>query len=185
MPALETDRLILRTWREEDKAPFAALNADPAVMEFFPKTYTRAESGATVARSMAGFDKHGFGFFAAERKDMGAIIGFVGIQWLPFEEKFTPAVEIGWRLAQEHWGVGFATEGAQACLRHGFMDHGLGEIVAITTHTNIRSRRVMDKLGMTHYPEFDFERPTIPVGDPTRPHVLYKITKPEWEWRAL
>jgi len=182
---IETERLILRTWKDSDHEPFSELNADPEVMEFFPKTYTLEETEQTIKNIEAGFEKNGFGFYAAERKDTGEFIGFIGMQWLPFEEKFTPAVEIGWRLAKKHWGLGFATEGARACLAHGFGELNLPEIVAITTPNNERSRNVMVKLGMKHYPEFDFERPTIPVGDPTRPHVMYKITRPEWDWLAL
>jgi RimJ/RimL family protein N-acetyltransferase len=174
-PILSTDRLLLRPWRESDREPFAALNADPAVMEYFAKPLDRSESDAMVARIMDHFDSHGFGFWAVEARNVGDLIGMVGLAIPRFETHFTPCVEIGWRLAREHWGKGYATEAARAALRYGFERLGLGEIVAFTVPQNARSRAVMDKLGMTRSPADDFDHPSLPEEHPWRRHVLYRV----------
>ncbi len=174
---LETDRLLLRAWRPEDRAPFAALNADPAVMEHFPATQSRAESDASAARVEAAMAEHGWGLWAAERKDTGAFIGFIGLSIPRWDAPFLPGVEVGWRLAREHWGLGFAPEGGGEALRFAFEDLRLPEVLSFTTVANTKSRRVMEKLGMVHHPDEDFDHPLIPEGDPTRPHVLYRITQ--------
>jgi ribosomal-protein-alanine N-acetyltransferase len=172
---LETERLLLREWRDEDRAPFARMNADPRVMEFFPAALTAAETDAMLERMRVHFDRHGFGWWAAELKETGAFIGFIGLGVPYFEAHFTPCVEIGWRLATEHWGRGLATEGARAVLRYGFEELGLREIVSFTSTQNVRSRRVMEKLKMTRNPADDFDHPRIPEGHPLRRHVLYRI----------
>jgi RimJ/RimL family protein N-acetyltransferase len=172
---LETERLRLRRWREGDREPFAALNADPVVMEHFPALSSRAESDAMVDRIEAHFDRRGFGLWAVEVRDGAPFVGFVGL-WTPmFEAHFTPAVEVGWRLAPAHWGHGYATEAARAAVDYGFVEHELEEIVAFTVPANFRSRRVMERLGMTHDPADDFDHPGIPVDDPLRRHVLYRL----------
>jgi RimJ/RimL family protein N-acetyltransferase len=181
MTELETPRLLLRRWRAEDRAPFAALNADPVVMEHFPAPLSRAESDELIDRIEAGLDERGWGLWAVEVRDTGAFIGFVGLNPATFDAHFTPAVEVGWRLARDHWGNGYATEGARAALDYGFAELALDEIVSFTTHANIRSRRVMDRLGMHRDPADDFENPKLPSGHPMRPHVLYRLHRESWQ----
>ena len=183
-PTLATPRLLLRPWRDADLAPFAALNADPRVMEFFPKLLARAESDAMVERLRAHFDRHGFGLWAVEVAGGAPFIGFVGLAVPRFEAHFTPCVEIGWRLAAEHWGRGYATEAAGAALDFAFGRLGLDEAVSFTTAANRRSRAVMERLGMTHAPADDFEHPSLPEGHALRPHVLYRLTRSQWGARG-
>jgi RimJ/RimL family protein N-acetyltransferase len=166
---IETPRLILRPWRDSDREPFARMNADPRVMEFFPETLTLQESDAALVRIAAHQDRHGFGLQAAELRETGEFIGFIGLSVPTFEAHFTPCIEIGWRIAYDYWGRGLATEGARAVLAT-----APGEIVSFTTVGNIRSRRVMEKLGMTRHPADDFDHPRIPEGHPLRRHVLYR-----------
>ena len=181
MPLIETKRLILRQWKESDKAPFASLNADGEVMEFLPKLLTPEESDAMADRHAKNIDNLGYGFFAVDVKDSDQFIGFVGLADATFEAHFTPAVEIGWRLARNAWGQGYATEAAKACLEFGFRKLKLSEIVSFTTIANKRSQRVMQKAGMVY--SGTFERTVLPEGHPLRPHVLYSITKNDWEKR--
>lgn len=174
--ALISERLILRAWRREDREPFARMNCDPAVMEFFPTLLTPAESDALVDRIEAHFAANGFGVWATELKATGEFIGFVGL-WIPrFEAHFTPCVEIGWRLAAAHWGRGLATEGAQAAANYALAELGLERIVSFTSESNVRSRRVMEKIGMTHNAADDFDHPDLPEGHWLRKHVLYRKT---------
>jgi ribosomal-protein-alanine N-acetyltransferase len=173
---LVTERLILRPWRDADREPFSRMVSDPRVMEFFPSTLTREESDSLVDRIQAHYEKHGFTFFAAELRESGEFTGFIGVANVPFESHFTPAVEIGWRLSFTHWKRGLATEGARAALRHAFEELRLPEVVALTVPANVRSRRVMEKLGMSYNPVDDFEHPRLPEGHPIRPHVLYRVT---------
>ena len=182
-PILTTARLRLRQWREEDLAPFAALNADPQVMEFFPKVLTRAESDAVAGRIRDHFARHGFGLWAVEAPGAADFVGFVGLAVPSFEAHFTPCVEIGWRLAREHWGHGYATEAATAALAFGFVDRALEEIVAFTVPANIPSRRVMGRLGMRRLPADDFEHPAIADGHPLRSHLLYRLRRADWKPR--
>ncbi len=175
-----TERLQLRRWKESDKEPFAALNADPVVMEFFPKLLTRAESDALANDIKARFEKQGFGLWAVELKDSGQFIGFVGLNVPQFEAPFMPAVEIGWRLAKEYWGKGYATEAANAVLDVAFNKLGLTEIVSFTVPANTPSRKVMERLGMTHNPIEDFAHPKLPVDHPLSKHVLYRINRDQW-----
>ena len=178
VPVLHTPRLVLREWRPADRTPFAALNSDPVVMEYFPSTLSRADSDAALERFMAGWRERGYGLWAAERRDTGELVGFVGLSAATFPAPFTPAVEVGWRLAYAHWGQGLATEGARAALRHGFTALGLPEIVSFTAQGNARSRRVMERLRMS----FDgtFEHPALPVGHRLRGHVLYRVEAAAW-----
>jgi RimJ/RimL family protein N-acetyltransferase len=175
---LRTSRLLLRRWKDADREPFAALNADPRVMEHFPATQSREESDAAVARIQAHFDEHGFGLWAVEIPGVTPFAGFIGLSHPRFEANFTPCVEVGWRLAAEHWGQGYATEGARAVVTFGFSTLDLSEIVSFTATANVRSRRVMEKLGMTHNPADDFDHPLLAPGHPLQRHVLYRLKKP-------
>jgi ribosomal-protein-alanine N-acetyltransferase len=177
---IETERLILRAWQESDRAPFAAMNADAQVMEFFGFTRDRAESDRLVERLMAHIDRHGFGFWTLERKEDGAFLGFTGLQHVPFEAAFTPAVEIGCRLARTAWGKGYATEAALASLDHGFGALGLEEIVSFAVAANRRSRAVMERIGMEHRPAMDFAHPHVAADSPLSRHVLYRIAAEAW-----
>src|SRR2546430_5113039 len=180
-PELRSRRLLLRRWRDEDRTPFAALNADPAVMEHFPATLRRRESDALVDRIESGFDQRGWGLWAVEVPGSAAFVGFVGLNPATFEAPFTPAVEIGWRLAREHWGNGYATEGALAALAFGFDTLALDAIVSFTTHANTRSRQAMESLHIQHHSADDFENPNVPEGDPSRRHVLYRLDRHAWQ----
>lgn len=183
-PELATGRLTLRRWRPADRAPFAALNADPEVNEFLTGPLSRAESDELVERIEAGFEHYGFGLWALEIQGSGEFAGFAGLARPPFEAHFTPAVEVGWRLARPAWGHGYATEAGRAALAFGFGRAGLEQIVSMTAVGNRRSRAVMERLGMSRDPADDFEHPNVPVGDPLRSHVLYRIDRPEQVSRA-
>jgi len=172
-----TERLQLRRWRESDREPFARLNADPRVMEFLPRALSRDESNGLVDRIETHFEEHGFGLYAAELVEDRSFIGYIGLAVPRFTAHFTPCVEIGWRLALEHWGRGLATEGAREIVRYAFGELGLRELVSFTVPGNLRSRRVMEKLAMTHSPADDFDHPGLPEGDPLRRHVLYRLRK--------
>ncbi len=174
---LLTSRLHLRLWCEEDLPSFAAMNADPRVMEFFPRPLDRAESDALATRIRDHFARHGFGLWAVEVPGVADFIGFVGLAVPTFDAHFSPCVEIGWRLAREHWGRGYATEAARTVLDVGFRQFGLGEIVSFTVPANLRSRRVMERIGMTHSPSDDFDHPALPEGHPLRRHVLYRASR--------
>jgi len=175
---LRTSRLFLRRWLAADREPFAQMSADARVMEFFPSTYSPEETDAVIARIQAHFDARGFGLWAVEIPGVAPFAGFVGLSTPRFEAHFTPCVEIGWRLAAQHWGQGYATEAARAALAFGFETLGLREIVALTAPDNRRSRRVMEKLGMTHNPADDFDHPFFSEEHRLRPHVLYRIARP-------
>jgi RimJ/RimL family protein N-acetyltransferase len=172
---IRTERLLLRQWKESDTQAFAALNADPVVMEFFPRTQTPAESAAAAGKNHLQIATHGWGLWAAEILETGEFAGFIGLWQVTFEAHFTPAVEVGWRLAHRFWGRGYAPEGGAAALAFAFDELGLDEVVSMTAVGNQRSRRVMEKLGMTHDPADDFEHPYVAVGHVLRPHVLYRV----------
>jgi RimJ/RimL family protein N-acetyltransferase len=176
-PELRTDRLILRGWRDADLPYFAALNSDPGVMEFFPKMLAREESDAMAQRICTHFEQHGCGLWALEVPEVAPFIGFTGLNVPKFETHFTPCVEIGWRLARCAWGHGYATEAARAALQFGFEELALNSIVSFTVPSNRRSRRVMERLEMTHDPVDDFDHPLISDGHPLRRHVLYRIQR--------
>jgi RimJ/RimL family protein N-acetyltransferase len=181
---ITTEHLILRRWLPEDRAPFAALNADPRVMEFQTSLLSRDQSDAFVNRIEEHFLEHGFGLFAAELQPsttgLGRFIGFIGLQIPGFEAPFTPCVEIGWRLAADVWGQGLATEGARGVLKHSFEVIGLEEVVSFTAVINTRSQRVMQKIGMKHDPAEDFDHPRLPEGHTLRRHVLYRASPRDW-----
>jgi RimJ/RimL family protein N-acetyltransferase len=172
---LSTERLLLRPWRGDDLEPFAALNADLSVMEFFPSVLSRYDSDALAERIAAHIDTHGWGLWAVEVPGVAAFAGYIGLSVPGFAAPFTPCVEIGWRLAREHWGQGYAIEGARAALAFGFAALELDEIVSFTVPANLRSRRVMERLGMTRAEADDFDHPGLPVEHPLRRHVLYRI----------
>ncbi|MGA9367336.1 MAG: GNAT family N-acetyltransferase [Steroidobacteraceae bacterium] len=174
---LTTPRLRLRPWRPEDLPHFAALNADPRVMEHFPRVLTPEESNRQAVTIVEYVARHGFGFWAVEVTGVADFVGFVGLSTPTFEAHFTPCVEIGWRLAFEHWGRGYATVAARAALDCGFQRFGLEEIVAFTVAANWRSVRVMEQLGMTRSPAEDFDHPRLPPGHPLRRHILYRVQR--------
>jgi RimJ/RimL family protein N-acetyltransferase len=170
---LRTERLILRRWTPADLKPFAQLNADPEVMRYFPRVLSRAESDAVVERTEGFFDELGLGLWAVELPGTG-FLGFTGLSIPRFEAAFTPAVEVGWRLARQAWGYGYATEAARASLADGFGRVGLKEIVSFTAAVNRPSLAVMERLGMTHDPADDFDHPVLAEDSPLRRHVLYR-----------
>jgi RimJ/RimL family protein N-acetyltransferase len=177
-PVLETARLVLRGWRDADLAPFAGLNADPSVMRHFPALLSEEESATASGRIRALFREQGFGLWAVEVKGEAPFAGFVGLHRPGFQAHFTPCVEIGWRLAERFWNRGLATEAARAALAFGFGTLGFDEIVAMAVVGNRPSRRVMDKIGMTHDASDDFDHPLIAEGHPLRRHVLYRVRRP-------
>ena len=179
-----TTRLRLRQWTNEGREPFAAMNADPEVMKYFAAVETREGSNRTIDIWRAELETRGWSNWAVERMDSGAFIGFVGLSvprrlTLPF----MPCVEIGWRLAKEHWGQGYATEAAQGALRTGFDRIGLQEIVSFTSLVNRPSRAVMERIGMVNAAE-DFDHPALPEGSELRRHCLYRISRAQWERNA-
>jgi RimJ/RimL family protein N-acetyltransferase len=177
---IPTERLLLRRWAPRDREPFAALNADPLVMEHMIAPLTREQSDLFVDRIEEHFEQHGYGLWAVEVPGRLPLAGFVGLMVPSFQAHFTPAVEIGWRLAREAWGKGYATEGARAVLGEAFTRAGLDEVVSFTIPANRRSWRVMEKLGMTRDPAEDFDHPRVPVGHPARRHVLYRLPRERW-----
>jgi RimJ/RimL family protein N-acetyltransferase len=177
---LETARLILRPALDSDRASYAAMNADPTVMTYFASTMTSEESDASLARFQAAYDRDGFGFLVAELRDTGAFAGIIGAQTMrdSVPNHPQPAVEIGWRLPRALHGQGLATEGARAAVAFAFNTLGLSEVVAITAAGNRPSRRVMEKLGMTHRPDLDFDHPRVPAGHQHLRHTLYQLKNP-------
>jgi RimJ/RimL family protein N-acetyltransferase len=174
--SLTTERLVLGRWRPADWQSFAALNADPRVMEHFPGTLSKDQSDALARHIDEHFDRHGFGLWAVEVPGIVPFAGFVGLSVPRFDAPFTPCVEVGWRLAAAYWGHGYATEGARAAVAFGFEALGLREIVSFTVPENLRSRRVMERIGMTHDPADDFDHPGVPGR--VR-HVLYRLARSE------
>ena len=177
---LESARLRLRPWRDTDLPEFAAMSADPQVMRYFPAPLSRLESAALIGRIRGHFAEYGYGLWALERKDTGAFIGFTGLMNVTLEVPFAPAVEIGWRLAPEHWGLGYASEAAWAALRCAFDRLALDQVMSITSQLNLPSQKVMQAIGMQRDLDGDFEHPRLPQGHPLRPHVLYRITRAQW-----
>jgi RimJ/RimL family protein N-acetyltransferase len=175
---LQSERLLLRPWRDADLAPFAALNADAEVMRHFPSTLSTTQSDQFAQRVGKHIVEHGWGLWAVEVRGGSPFVGFVGLARPSFTAHFTPAVEVGWRLARTAWGRGYATEAARAAVDYGFDRLALAEIVSFTTTTNRPSRRVMEKLGMSHDPDDDFDHPSLEEGHPLRRHVLYRLDNP-------
>lgn len=178
--AFETGRLRLRQWRDQDYAPFAALNADAQVMRYFPAPLTRAESDAMAARCRSLIALHGWGVWVVERSADDTFLGFVGLHEPAATLPFAPCVEIAWRLARHAWGQGYATEAARGALAYGFGRLGLEEIVAFTTLANARSRAVMERLGMRE-DAVGFDHPALPPQHPLRPHCLYRLQRAAWQ----
>ena len=179
----ETDRLYLRQWIEADRAPFSKLNADPRVMEFYPNLLDRTASDAMVDRLQALISDRGWGLWAVELKADKQFIGYVGLHVPKYDLPCSPCVEIGWRLACEYWGKGYATEAARSVLEVGFDRLNLPEIVSFTATINRRSRAVMERLGMNLDAE-TFEHPIVPAGHILREHVLYRLSREEWRSRS-
>jgi ribosomal-protein-alanine N-acetyltransferase len=175
-PRIETPRLILRQWTDEDVEPWADMNADPRVMEFFPGTMPRERSYEQAAALRADLEANGYGWFVMERKDMPGFAGIAALDDIRHDMPFRPLREIGWRLPVHAWGNGYATEAASALLRVAFEDLRWPEVIAMTAAINVRSRRVMEKLGMTHDPREDFDHPRVPEGLAIKRHVLYRAT---------
>jgi len=179
-PVLETTRLRLRCWRDGDLEPFALLNADSRVMEYFPNVLDREQSDRLAARIRKGLSDREFGLWAIEVPGTANFIGFAGLAVPAFEAHFTPCFEIGWRLAFDHWGRGYASEAASAALSYAFDPLGLQEVVSFTVPANRRSIAVMERIGMNRSPADDFSLPTLPDGHPLRPHVLYRLKRSDW-----
>jgi RimJ/RimL family protein N-acetyltransferase len=175
MKNIETKRLLLREWQSANLAVFTRINQDPRVLEFLPAPLSLEETAAWIDRIKKHFADHGFGLWAATLKDNGELIGYVGLNVPAFDAHFTPCIEIGWRLASEHWGKGYATEAALAVLKVGFKEFGLDEIVSFTVPANNRSIHVMEKIGMMRDHGGDFSHPKLPVDHPLSQHVLFRI----------
>jgi RimJ/RimL family protein N-acetyltransferase len=182
MTDLTTPRLWLRQWRASDRAPFAALNADPVVMEFLGGCLNRATSDALASAAEAEIARQGWGLWAVEVRENATFIGFVGLRAPSFEAAFTPCVEIGWRLAQGSWGRGFATEAGRECVRFAFETLALGELVSFTVPANHRSRAVMERLGLRRDANGDFDHPRLPAGHSLQRHVLYRLLREDWRY---
>ncbi len=183
---LTTARLILRTWLPSDVPTMAAINADPLVMKHFPSTQDAEATQALVDHIHAHQQQFGYSLYAVEKKDTNTFIGFVGLNQPPFvipnfQPNSTPIVEIGWRLSSQHWGRGYATEAAQAVLAHAFTTLNLAEIISFTVVANTPSRRVMEKIGLHHDVADDFDHPNLTADSPLRRHVLYRLTKDDYE----
>src|SRR5215831_7702168 len=181
MITLRTERLVLRDWTASDRPAFANLNGDLRVTELLPGPLSPRESDELFEKIQSHIHAHGFGLYAVELPGKYAFIGYIGLAIPSFEAKFTPCIEIGWRLAAEHWNQGYANEGARAALAFGFEWLRAEEIVSFTVPNNVRSRRVMEKIGMTHSPSDDFDHPLLPEGHPRRRHVLYRLRRPRAE----
>jgi RimJ/RimL family protein N-acetyltransferase len=175
--AIKTDRLLMRRWRDSDRAPFAELNGDPQTLLYFPQTFDREESDALIDRAEANFEARGYGLWALERIDTGEFIGFTGLGPMPGDVPGAGGVEIGWRLARRAWHHGYATEAAAGAARDGFDRLGLAEIWSMTAVLNEPSRAVMHRIGMTEVARFD--HPRVPVGHVLRPHVTYHLARPD------
>ena len=185
MKILETERLILRTWKPSDVLPMTAISSDTMVMEHFPAIQDSAATQALVDRMNQHFEKFGYAAYAVEIIDTHEFIGFVGLSHPPFEipkfqPKGLPIVEIGWRLSSEHWGQGYATEAAKAVLHYAFTELNLNEIISFTVPANAKSRRLMEKIGLHCNAQDNFEHPNLPKDSPLRPHVLYRLSKAEY-----
>ncbi len=180
-PIIQTDRLILRQWNDEDFESFAELNADPRVMEFFPATWTLEESKASMQTARKHIEMYGWGKWAVSLLATGEFIGRIGLEEMDFQAPFSPNIELGYRIAYNYWGNGYASEGAKGALEYGFKQIGLKEIVAFTPALNQRSQFVMQRIGMHHDSKSDFDHPKLAEGHPLRRHVLYRIDYQSWQ----
>ncbi len=173
---IETERLRLRTWRDDDLVRFSEINADAEVMQFFPAPLTTDETAAMIKRLQDHQEDHGFCFWAVDQLSDNQLVGMIGLSRPKMKTWFTPCVEIGWRLHPSVWRQGVATEGAQACLEYAWDTLGLNEVVSFTAKTNLASQGVMKKIGMQA--DGHFEHPALPDGHSLRAHVLYRIQRP-------
>lgn len=180
LPILQTKRLILRPWKESDLAPFAEINSDPKVMEFYPAPLTRAQSDEYAEKIQRESLERGYGFWAVEVPKVSSFIGFVGLNYWNLEASFAPCIDVGWRLASPYWGYGYATEAAREALRYGFEEVDLSEIVSMATIGNARSHLVMERLGMKHNPSENFHHPKLPGNHPLSLRVLYRLSRSDW-----
>jgi len=177
---IKTERLLMRHWRDEDLALFAKLNADADVMEYYPKILTTTESDAMADKISTLLNERGWGFWAVEQSSDRSFIGFVGLHKPLYELPVTPCVEIGWRLAKNFWGKGYATEAALAALEYAFQQLDLTQVYSFTSVSNYKSRSVMERIKMKNIHK-NFEHPIIPIDHPLREHVLYKINQCDWQ----
>lgn len=178
---LTTDRLILRTWQASDFEPMCEINQDPTAMEFFPSTQDRKQTSQLIEKIEQHYQQYGYTLYAVELKDSGGFIGFVGLLTPQFEAHFTPNTEIGWRLSAKHWGKGYAPEAAKAVLDFAFNQLNLPEVVSFTSKLNLRSIRVMEKIGLHHDANDDFDHPNLDANDPLAHHVLYRLKYSEYK----
>lgn len=178
-PIIKTERLILRQWTDADLPLFAAMNADPDVMEFFPAPLSVEESNQLADKIQKELREKEYGLWAVEVPEVSQFIGFIGLHLANFDAPFCPCVEIGWRLAKEFWGKGYATEGAKAALEYAFNTLDLEEVLSFTAEINKRSRKVMQRLGMRHDPTGSFDHSMVPDGHPVKHHVLYRLRNPK------
>lgn len=175
----KSKRLGFRKWKEEDIIPFSEMNMDKEVMEFYPKTLTPIETNEFVSRIKTMFQNYGYGLYAVDDLETKKFIGYIGFWYITFESEFTPFIEIGWKINKKFWNKGLATEGALECLKHGFYELKLKEIYSLTSKINIKSERIMKKIGMKKTAEF--EHPNIESGSELKTHILYKIEKEEYD----
>ena len=180
-PTIHTERLVLRRWKEQDGDAFAAINSDPEVMEHFPGVLSREESDQMILRMELHFEEFGYGLWAVDIRWADRLIGFCGLSVPTFHTHFTPAVEIGWRFARDVWGNGYATEAARAAVDFGFEHADLEQILSWTIPANERSQGVMTRLGMKRAPDLDFDHPRFLDDDRLRHHIVYRITREDWE----
>lgn len=178
---IKTERLVLRPWQQEDLEPFAKMNTDFHVMEHFPAVKSFDESLKEYHAIVEHFEKHDYGWWAVSESNKNNFIGFIGLRYIDFPAAFTPTVEVAWRLVYDYWGKGYATEGARASLKYGFQILRLPEIVSFTSTQNLRSRAVMERIGLHRSPKDDFDHPKLQEGHPLRKHVFYRLYRDEWE----
>lgn len=177
---IETERLILRTWKKEDADPYFQINQDPKVIEFLRGPLTMEQVNDFIPAVNNHGDKHGYTLWAACLKETEELMGFIGLNYTNWESNFTPAVEVGWRLGSQYWGKGYATEGAKASLKYGFEKCGLKEIVSFTVPANVRSLRVMEKIGLKRDLNGDFAHPKLAADHKLSHHVLYRLSADEY-----
>lgn len=180
MKILETERLILRTWKPSDCQPMLDINQDPQVMEYFPRLQDLATTKKLIETINEHQKEHNFSLYATELKETNEFIGFIGLITIDFDAHFTPAVEIGWRLSRAHWGKGYAPEGARVVLDYGFRELHLPEIVSVTAVENKKSRRVMEKIGLHYDPADDFDHPKLADDSPLKRHVVYRLSREQY-----
>lgn len=180
---IETERLILRTWKDEDALAYFHINQDPKVIEYLLGPLTMQEVHDFMAAANRQSEERGHTLWAAELKSTAELIGFVGLQYTSWPAHFTPAVEVGWRLGSQHWGRGYATEAANASLAYAFNECALSQIVSFTVPANVRSIRCMERIGLTRESQGDFAHPKLPTSHPLSQHVLYKISAEDWNAR--